>query len=308
MYNFIIPGLYEHFDLNNQLLIMMERSSGIFKPNINIYAAYGAFQFSIWNGGRVVSNYRQASIEDMIFVRDNFCKEFNIKARFTFTNQFITESMLYNRFCNLQLEVFDSLSNEVVVNSDILRDYIIEHYPNYKLISSTTKVLRDRDSLINELSNPIYSMVCLDNTLNNKWDILSNIPIYLRPKCEILANEECVDSCPARKLHYITMDTHTTNYGYIDNETANKFKCPLEVFDKYKSESYVHPDYLKRYSDEGYNFFKLIDRSTSDVGQAMIYAEYMVLPEYRNEFVRDIISRTENNRRFKFVDRRVWNG
>ena len=40
---------------------------------------------------------------------------------------------------NISLEIFNDSNNEIVLNSNLLENYIRENYPNYKLIASTTK-------------------------------------------------------------------------------------------------------------------------------------------------------------------------
>ena len=47
MINFILPGMYEHYDLNIKFISMWFDSPELFYPDINIGATYGNFQFCI---------------------------------------------------------------------------------------------------------------------------------------------------------------------------------------------------------------------------------------------------------------------
>lgn len=160
--------------------------------------------------------------------------------------------------------------------------------------------------MLRELSDPTYSIICLDNTMNYKFDVLSSIPEDLRSKCEILVNERCVDNCPSRLDHYRYMDKYTSSYGYVGDGTS--YNCPLGIFDYTKLKSYIIPENLYKYSDIGINYFKLVDRSANMEFQAMIYAQYLVLPEYQMDFVHDILNKAKQNMRFRFVNRNHCNG
>lgn len=69
MVKFILPGLYEHFGVN-QSLIQLKQSNPEFFKDWDFGAIYGNFQFCIWDGGRIFSKYNQASYEQIIFVRN----------------------------------------------------------------------------------------------------------------------------------------------------------------------------------------------------------------------------------------------
>ena len=94
--------------------------------------------------------------------------------RFIFTNSQLKEEHLSDRFCNLITEICENDLNEIVVNSPLLEDYIRTNYPKYKIISSTTKCLKNVDEANNELNND-YFRVCLDYNLNHNFKFLDSL-------------------------------------------------------------------------------------------------------------------------------------
>ena len=95
--------------------------------------------------------------------------------RFIFTNKLLEEEDCYDHFNNLVLQRCNNGMNEIVVNSPILEKYLKENYPQYKLISSTTKCITNKDLLKEEISNSNYNQVCLDYNLNKDWKFLETL-------------------------------------------------------------------------------------------------------------------------------------
>lgn len=100
--------------------------------------------------------------------------------------------------------------NEVIVNSDILENYIREMYHEYKITSSTCKRITDPEKLHEELDRD-YNLVVVDYDLNNKWDILNNLPH--KEKCEFLLNASCFPHCPQRVKGYEMIGMHHIRYN-----------------------------------------------------------------------------------------------
>ena len=123
----------------------------------------------------------------------------DIPVRFTFTNCLIEEKHLYDRFCNMVLELLQSKDNEVVIANDLLENYIRKNFPDYKIISSTTKCLTNVNDSLKEISKNYYQ-ICLDYNLNHNMDFLKTIEE--KEKIEFLINAICPPGCPNRKLHY----------------------------------------------------------------------------------------------------------
>ena len=73
MVKYIIPGFYEHADINLKLIDLMKTNPEIFNDNTEIHASYGNFQHCIFDGGRIFPDLVQASKE----VVDNIILDYN---------------------------------------------------------------------------------------------------------------------------------------------------------------------------------------------------------------------------------------
>ena len=103
MVKYIIPGFYEHADINLKLIDLMKTNPEIFNDNTEIHASYGNFQHCIFDGGRIFPDLSQASKE----VIDDIILDYNkrgIKVRYVFTNNQLKETDYYDRFANIILE------------------------------------------------------------------------------------------------------------------------------------------------------------------------------------------------------------
>jgi hypothetical protein len=129
-------------------------------------------------------------------------KEYHIPCRLTSANYQLEAKHLWDIYCNYLLDLFYWEGNSIIVNSPILEEYIRKKYPKYKIISSTTKCLNEKDSALNELKYE-YEMVVLDYNFNKDFEFLNNI--QNKEKCELLINPVCMPKCPRRKEHYTFM-------------------------------------------------------------------------------------------------------
>ena len=122
----------------------------------------------------------------------------NIPLRFTFTNCLLEEKHLLDTYCNLIMESANNGMNEIIINSELLEQFLRTCYPNYKYILSTTRCERDVNK-INELCDQ-YDMVVIDYRDNNNFDFLSKL--NNKDKIELLINAYCLPNCKNRKEHY----------------------------------------------------------------------------------------------------------
>lgn len=283
MIYFALPGLYEHFGVN-QALINLKQSNPEFFLEWDFGAIYGNFQFCIWDGGRVFGDYTQASYAQVNFVKD-FLNNNNIPLRMIFTNPIITEEYYYDHFCNLITQICEDPLNELVVNSEGLENYLRTNYPKYSFISSTTKCKSNPEDSFKEF-NKAYKYVCLDYNLNRNEKYLQSFPAELKPKVELLVNAICPPGCPNRAKHYIANGLSVLNYGIdysIDCKITNGTLHP-SVF-AYKNNLYPEELYGHYSQDLGITFFKLEGRTFGDLDVILNYARYLVKPEYQYEFI-----------------------
>lgn len=276
--NFILPGMYEHFETNIAFLKFLKEKPEYFLPDLKIDAFYGNFQFCIWDGGRIFNKVKQCTIEDVKRIKKVY-NEFNIPIRLIFTNTQIKEKHLYDRFCNLILQECENELNEVVVNSALLEQYIKKNFPKYKFISSTTKCLNN-DSLLFQELNKNYHMVCLDYNLNKNFELLNNIQDSLKDKCEFLVNAICPPGCPNRKEHYKLNSLFSLTYGkkyHLEQCLINSSNLHPDKFSK----NNLTQEECIEYNKKGFNHFKLEGRTFSKETLLINYVKYMVKPEYQ---------------------------
>ena len=192
-----LPGLC-NFRLLNQILInLIKDYPSKFFDGYKIGSVYGTFPGAIWNGGRAV--FGTAFKGDI----DKIIKMYNsrgIPVRFTWTNSLLEEKHNQDTFCNLIMQLADNGKNQVLVNRPSLEEYIRKEYPNYPIISSTTKRIVDLAEIKAELEKD-YHLVVLDYDLNHDEAVLAELE-PVADRIEILVNEICTPGCPKRAEHY----------------------------------------------------------------------------------------------------------
>ena len=193
---FHLPDFSGSFKLNLLFAEMLKNHPEFFREGVEIASFYGVFPPCLWNGGRsqggnTDKNYMKAVI-----------KEFNdrgIPLRFTFTNVMLEKKHLSDERCNMMLHLANNGMNEVIVASQLLEDYIRREFPKYKITSSTCKRLDTKEALISELEKD-YHVVVADYDLNNRFDILEELP--RKKDVELLVNACCQPECQGRAQHY----------------------------------------------------------------------------------------------------------
>lgn len=280
MIKYIIPGLWEHYDLNIILCSLLKYFPEFFYDNIKIASVFGNFQFCSWDGGRIFREYNYASYEDIEKLIDIYNNQLEVAMRFIFTSPVIDENDLFDRYNNIVLTLANNGKNEIVVNSPILENFIRKNYPNYKLISSTTKCLSTIEGFKEEL-NKDYFMICADYNLNKNKKFLTDIEEnnLNKNKIEFLINAICPPGCPYRKDHYYLNGLFGQTYGkpykmrdcLVKHSTLypNNFSNNLTIEDVFK------------YEENGFSNFKLEGRTLEKTEVLLNYINYMVKPEYK---------------------------
>lgn len=285
MINFNLPGFYEHFSLNIFFIKNLEKHPEWFYPDIKIHSVYGNFPYCTWDGGRIFgSNITHATKEEIKLLYD-FFQEHNVALRFIFTNPVLQPQHLHQHFENLILSNCYSLKNEIVVNNPLIEEYLKHNYPNYKIISSTTKRL-NKEQFLKELDKD-YFQICLDYDLNKDLDFLNSIPEYKRDKIEFLVNAICPPNCKFRKQHYIENGKKVLSYDSYDYSDKIHNRCGIE-------HNINHPAVLTQgnnlsiqeiyqYYQNGFVNFKLEGRTLPDSTLFVNYLYYLIQPAFKYE-------------------------
>ncbi len=270
--NIFLPGFYENFKIITYLHDWMDKEPDIFNENMRIAAAYGCFPGNIWNGGRVIIGL--ASKADIEYALHEYNSR-GIAVRYTYTNPCLEQIHLLDTYCNLCMQLADNGMNEVLVNSDILEDFIRANYPDYKIISSTTKCLYDTELIKEELEKD-YHLVVLDSAMNNT-DALFELEHH--DKIELIVNHYCADNCPRRREHYTLVGKAQLEYGSVNFACDNITRSFKEIQNNH---SFISPQMIyDKYLNAGFTNFKLDGRGFKRDKVIESFAYYLAKPEYR---------------------------
>jgi hypothetical protein len=279
--NMFLPGFYENFHMIIYLHDWMEKEPSIFNEGMRIAAAYGCFPGNIWNGGRVIIGL--ASKDDICYALSEYNSR-GIAVRFTYTNPCLEKIHLLDTYCNLCMRLANTGDNEVLVNSDLLEDFIRLNYPEFKIISSTTKCLYDIDLIRQELKKD-YHLVVLDSAMNNTEELFS---LDHKDKIELIVNHYCTDNCPRRREHYKRVGEAQLEYDSINFPCKNINRS----FGQIKANrSFITPEMIyEKYVPAGFHNFKLDGRGFKKKDVTESFAYYFAKPEYREEVREKLLS------------------
>lgn len=276
-----LPGFCYNFYINQIIINLMREFPRSFNSGYKVGSVYGTFPGAIWNGGRAV--FGISSKKDIRQILDTY-ERFNTPVRFTWTNPFIEEKHVNDTYCNMIMDMANNGKNEVLVNSKVLEEYIRKEYPDFSIISSTTKRITDLVTLLSEMTSD-YKLVVLDYDLNKDEDVLDALsPVANR--VEILVDEICYPSCEKRQLHY-----EDEARAQLSFDKGTVFNCPNRTTppsfkECMKRPSFISKEEIASYIDRGFVNFKLVGRGLPQDMVIESYMYYLVKDEER-EFIKD---------------------
>ena len=281
-----LPGFCYFFYLNQVLIKLMKDYPDKFMDGYKIGSVYGTFPGAIWNGGRAVFGLTAKGDMEKILSTYN---RMDVPVRFTWTNSLLTKEHLSDTYCNLIMRLADNGKNQVLVNTQVLEDYLREKYPSFAYISSTTKRITDPAKLQEELERD-YFLVVLDYDLNHDEQVLD----MLRPcadRVEILVDEICFPGCERRREHYAD-----ESRAQLEFEKGTVFDCPNRTKKPSFAECRKRPAFISReelggYIEKGFCNFKLVGRGLPIEMVKESYLYYLV-KDGQQEFVRRRIDQT----------------
>ena len=277
---FHLPGLFEFYDLYSLFLPLYRTHREYFYDFCEIASVYGAPAGCLWGGGRVSTG--NASAQAVL----SLLGEYGISARLTFSNSLLAEEHLHDARCNALCALFEqqgSARNGVIVHSDLLLDYLKEHYPGLYFVSSTTKVLTDFCAFENELRRDDFLYVVPDFRLNKAFERLNALPQEYKNKVEFLCNECCWVGCTDRKKCYEAVSRKNLGEDCPEHfctapgsEGGYRFSLAMQ------NPSFISPAAISQtYLPSGFSNFKIEGRS---LGSALILEfllYYLTKPEYQ---------------------------
>lgn len=282
-----LPGLFEFYELYRIFLPIFREHREYFYDWCEIGSIYGAPMDCIWGGGR--AGFGKEGAREVL----ELMKEYKISARLTFSNSLLQEKHLAdhngNELCKL-FETEQSPQNGIIVYSDLLLDYIREHYPKFYFVSSTTKVLTDFNELVAELNREDFHYVVPDFRLNKKFDKLQGLSKEQKDKVEFLCNECCWFGCKERKNCYEAVSHKSLGEDFLEHRCmAPNAKEGYRFSKAMENPGFIGiTDIQNVYLPMGFSNFKIEGRG---LGSALILEfllYYMTKPEYQIH-VRELI-------------------
>lgn len=276
-----LPGFCYYRQLNYAVITLMEKYPEAFREGYRIGSVYGTFPGAIWNGGRVVmGSAGKRDIEATL----NLYNSKGVPVRFTWTNSVLEEKHTYDTYCNLIMRLADNGLNQVLVNSQVLADYIRREYPRFPMISSTTKRIIEPERLFQELKED-YFLVVLDYDLNHNEAVLKKLEEHGSGKIEILVNEVCTPGCTRRAEHY-----EQQSRAQLEFDVKDIFPCPNANPNKTFAECMKRPAFISNkeignYIERGFVNFKIAGRGMPPQYVLDAYLYYLVKEEKR-EFIK----------------------
>lgn len=274
--HFHLPGLFEFYELYKIFLPLFYEHREYFYDWCEIGSVYGAPADCIWGGGRIETH--ESDVCDVI----ELMNEYGVSSRLTFSNSLLTEEHLTDKRCNRICELFHKNGNGIIIYSDLLLKYLKENYPEFYFVSSTTKVITDKNEFLNEIDRKEFSYVVPDFRLNKRFDILDSLSSEQKAKIEFLCNECCAFECRDRKECYQAVsrlamgedDSHKCASGNSDEGY---------VFSKaMKNKGFIGTeDIIKTYMQKGFREFKIEGRSLGSALVLEFLLYYMTKPEYQ---------------------------
>ncbi len=258
-----------------------------------------------WNSGRTVIRHSDKYIEECV---QEYNKR-NIPLILTFSNYYITEDDLSDKFSNQLLNLISQCPNSgAIVASPLLSDYIKRKYPNLQLTMSVlasvnTHEKRNKNYYAKSASN--YSRVVIhpDDSFDTK--LLASIePKY---RFEIMVNENCIRNCSFRKIH----DDLICKYSIEDSDKLfnalsdfSKKHCRMFIKENNLLEyligemsccnfSYIHLDEIYKM---GFRYYKLQGRADAPASFLYDLTKYILTENagtYLYKSICNMISFTE---------------
>lgn len=274
-----LPGLFEFYELYRLFLPLFREHREYFYDWCEIGSIYGAPPDCIWGGGRVEAG--EHSPAEVLALT----QEYGISARLTFSNSLLRPEHLSDRKCNAVCQQFaqrGTVQNGVIVHSELLLNYLQNHYPELYLVSSTTKVLTDPQAFQAEVRRPEFRYVVPDFRLNKSFDALDALSQPEKDKVEFLCNECCWFGCAERRACYEAVSRK--NLG----EPGPECRCAApDAAGGYRfSKAMENPGFIgvdaiqNTYLPMGFSNFKIEGRELGSALLLEFLLHYMTKPAY----------------------------
>ena len=273
-----LPGLFEFYELYRLFLPLFREHREYFYDWCDIGSIYGAPADCIWGGGR--TGFGDWDPREVLALTE----EYGISARLTFSNSLLREEHRSHKTCTRLCALFNAhAGNGVIVHSDLLLEYLKQHYPNLYFVSSTTKVLTQFEQFRRELDRENFRYVVPDFRLNRCFDKLDTLGEAQREKVEFLCNECCWFGCQDRKKCYETVSRKNLGEDCPDHPCTAPGGSEGYRFSKaMQGPGFIGIDDIRKtYLPMGFSNFKIEGRGLGSALILEMLLYYMVRPAYQ---------------------------
>jgi collagenase-like PrtC family protease len=233
---------------------------------------------TIWGGGREPQDPLRKV--DMDTINNVFTKELpEIELRYVFTNTLITPEIIQDYKSNQLLKRYIRPQDSIIINHQLLIDYIKTYFPQIKLIYSTTLNIKDINKVNDITENNMYVM---NYAYNNDDEYVSQLTN--RDNIEVLCAEPCGPDCKMRTKHYESISRQYLGLSAYDIPCP--FCSPNYYYDleqELKQKSGVTNERVEELTQMGITHFKLSGRGLKVPPLLEIFLYYLVKPEYQNK-------------------------
>lgn len=272
-----LPLLQDNFYFNNALQDFILKFSDKLIMPLQIESVYGAFPYSLWNGGKN-SNYGK----DLLYreLNDYISKEDSV-IRLDCSNVYLNSTDLFDRHQNIILFLLESHGYIIDVADLSIYDYIEENYKNfnYTLSNNANLIHPLNEELINGfLNNEKFLMITLNN-LNN----IDLNKIDKKSKIELLVNNTCYNCA-----NYFQCVSQEQNNQINFSEKSIFEDCPYQE-NFYNTKSLINE--INQYRLLGITHFKIATPNIKNINQ---FNRYIISNLIKPEEIEFCISYIEN--------------
>ncbi len=322
-----LPGLFEFYELYRVFLPLFCEHREYFYEWCEIGSIYGAPADCIWGGGRVgfgehdpqevFDLMQEYGISARLTFSNSLLKEMHLTDKkcnalcelfeqsyavrtdngdtqhnITENNDVKQNSAITSnkRTADRTLDKDILRQNGIIIHSDLLLNYLKEHYPNFYFVSSTTKVLTNFEAFCDEVKRDDFNYVVPDFRLNKQFDQLNTLTDDEKDKVEFLCNECCWFGCTDRKRCYEAVSRKNLGEKFPEHHCVSP-----EANEGYRfSKAMQNPGFISIediqniYMPMGFSNFKIEGRG---LGSALILEfllYYMTKPEFQLQ-VREVV-------------------
>lgn len=271
MFYISLPFFYENYQFNNFFKEYVSNNQSKLITKFNIEYVYGAFPWSLWNGGNNTHTGKIMLTKEMI----NFCNILNTPLRIDASNINLINTDYYDIHENAILKIINGINTSYEISIIELMNYISQYNLNNKfVISNNAQIIHPfNEEIINTFINQSsIDLVNIGYNLNYDTSLISNIS-----KLEISIGY--CGNCSSQKQLSCSLNEQSNIYNYSGK--SNFINCSYQN----KIENYYQ--ILLPFYKQGIKHFK-ITTGLNDLKQFNLsIIKSFIKPEFQGECMRE---------------------